>query len=439
MRPAESRAARWGDATSVPTAARLNRNAIGGVVGNVLEWYDFAVFGYFAPVIGAQFFPAQNRVAALINTFGVFAAGYLMRPIGGAIFGHIGDRLGRKHALQLSVMMMALPTTLVGCLPTAVQIGIAAPLLLVLLRLVQGVSVGGELIGSFSFVTESAPSNRRGLLGALSFCAAIGGILLGSLATTTVHGLSSPAFLQTWGWRLPFLGGCVVGGLGFWMRRGMAETADFERTRRAGGVERSPVVEALRSMPGRIVHLAGAALVVAGGFYMLFVWWPTYLTHIIEPPVPHALIVNTLSMLVLLVLTPAMGWLSDLVGRRAVLVGALGGLLMATYPLFLWTDHRSFSSAVASQALFAVLMGGVMGPLPAMAVEMFPTRMRFSGIAVGYNLALAVIGGTTPLVCTWLIARTGDITAPAYYLMLLTLVCLGACLRLPARADDRLP
>ncbi len=417
----------------------LKRNAVGGVVGNVLEWYDFAVFGYFAPVIGAQFFPAQNRLAALINTFGVFAAGYLMRPIGGAIFGYIGDRLGRKRALELSVALMALPTTLLGCLPTHAQIGITASLLLVLLRLVQGVSVGGELVGSISFVTEIAPSGRRGFLGSLSFSSATTGILLGSAAATIVHGLSSPAFLQTWGWRLPFLGGCVVGGLGFWMRRGMEETGDFERAKRAGAVERNPVLEALRTMPGRILHLAAVVLVVGGGFYMLFVWWPTYLTQIIEPPVPHALMVNTISMLVLIVLVPAAGWLSDLMGRRAVLVAALGGLLVATYPLFVWTDHGAFGPALRAQVLFAVLMSGAMGPIAAVAVEMFPTRTRFSGIAVGYNLTMAVIGGTAPLVSTWIIVRTGNIAAPAYYLMLLVLVCLGASLLLPSRADERLP
>ena len=162
----------------------LKKNIFGGVVGNILEWYDFAVFGFFAPIIGSQFFPSDNPMAALIKTFGVFAAGYLMRPIGGIIFGHFGDKLGRKRALQLSVMMMAIPTTLIAFLPTHAQIGLLAPILLVLIRLIQGVSVGGELVGSISFITEIAPKNRRGFFGSFSVCSAVGGILLGSAVAT---------------------------------------------------------------------------------------------------------------------------------------------------------------------------------------------------------------------------------------------------------------
>ena len=408
----------------------LKRNIFGGVVGNVLEWYDFAVFGFFAPIIGSQFFPSDNPMAALIKTFGVFAAGYLMRPIGGIIFGHFGDKLGRKRALQLSVMIMAIPTTLIAFLPTHAQIGLAAPILLVLIRLIQGVSVGGELVGSISFITEIAPKNRRGFFGSFAVCSAVGGILLGSAVATIAHGLFDAEFLKNWGWRIPFMLGFAIGGFGLWMRKGMVETPQFEKVKEAGAIGRSPVIEAVKSMPGRIFHVVAMLVMYAGGFYMLFVWWPTYLTTIVVPPIPHALMVNTISMVVLMILIPAMGYLSDIIGRKIVIAAAFFGTAILAYPLVIWTDHGVFSSALISQLIFAVLIAGALGPMAATLVELFPTRIRFSGIGVSYNIALAIFGGTAPLVSTWLVSRTGDIESPAYYLIAMSIISLIATLTL---------
>lgn len=405
----------------------LRRNTIGGVVGNILEWYDFAVFGYFAPVIGAQFFPSEDKLASVISAFGVFAAGYMMRPLGGVIFGSIGDRMGRKKALQISVAMMALPTILLGLLPTHARIGVAASVLLVLLRLIQGASVGGELIGSISFITEIAPPGRRGLYGSWSAFSAIGGVMLGSLVATVLHSVLDDAAIQAWGWRVPFLAGFFVAGFGVWMRKGMIESPEFEKQKEAGDIGKSPVLEALRSMPGRILHVLFLIMVHGGGFYMLFVWWPTYLTKIIPHPVPHALTVNTLSMLLLMGLIPLMGLLSDLWGRRKILVFSMGSLVVFSYPLFLYTDHGSFAGALLCQFFFALFVSGIQGTVSATMVEMFPTRTRFSGIAIGYNVSLALFGGTAPLISTWLIHRSGhDITAPAYYLIALAFVSLAA-------------
>ena len=407
----------------------LKRNIVGGVIGNILEWYDFAVFGYFAPIIGAQFFPSEDKLASTISAFGVFAAGYMMRPLGGMIFGSIGDRLGRKKALQLSVTMMALPTILLAFLPTHAQIGVAASILLVLLRLIQGVSVGGELIGSISFITESAPPRWRGLYGSWTLFSAIGGVMLGSLMATILHGILDEGAIHDWGWRIPFLAGFGVAGFGVWMRKGMVETPDFQKHREAGDIEKSPILEALRSMPRKILHLMFLVMVMGGGFYMLFVWWPTYLTKIIPRPVPHALMVNTISMLALMILIPIMGLLSDIWGRRKVLVSAMGALVIFTYPLFVYSDQGTFIGALVCQLLFALFFSGIQGTMSATMAEMFPMKTRFSGIAIGYNISLALFGGTAPLVSTWLIDKTDhDITAPAYYLIALTLMSLGAAL-----------
>src|SRR5262245_15280717 len=202
------------------------RTSLAGGIGNLLEWYDFAVFGYFAPFISAQFFPAADPVAGLINTFGVFAAGYLMRPLGGVLFGQIGDRLGRARALQLSIFVMAVPTTLIAFLPTHAQIGVLAPALLVVLRLAQGLSIGGEFVGSCCYLVETAPAGRPGFFGSWSVFGTVGGMLLGSAVATLMHGFLSPEQLHAWGWRLPFLAGVLVGVVGWWMRRGVQETPE---------------------------------------------------------------------------------------------------------------------------------------------------------------------------------------------------------------------
>lgn len=415
-----------GDTSNPP--AHLRRNTIGGVIGNVLEWYDFAVFGYFAPIIGAHFFPAESQLAALINAFGVFAAGYLMRPLGGLIFGFIGDRMGRKHALQWSVLLMAIPTTMLGLLPTYAQIGVTASVLLVLLRLLQGLSVGGELIGSMSFITEIAPANRRGLFGSWTLFSATCGVMLGSAVAAAAHWLLEPATLTSWGWRLPFMAGLLVGGIGLWMRKGMVETPDFQRLKDTGEVDRNPLLDAIQSTPTHIIRVGAMVVLMGGGFYMLFVWWPTYLTKIVTPPVPHALTVNTISMAALMMLIPVAGWLSDRVGRKTVMVTSLVGFVLAGWPLFVLTDHGTFLAALCAQLVFALLLAGLQGPMPAAMVEMFPARTRLSGIGVGYNISLAVFGGTAPLVSTWLVAHTGSIMAPAYYLIFLAAVSLVAAL-----------
>ena len=401
-----------------------------GIIGNVLEWYDFAVFGYYAPIIGTLFFPSDSKYAALIKAYGVFAAGYMMRPIGGAIFGHMGDRVGRKKALQVSVLMMAIPTACLGLVPTYDRIGLAAPVILIVLRLIQGISVGGEFIGSMSFTTEIAPPNRRGFYGSLTTLSAVGGVMLGSAVATVMQNLLGEESMLSWGWRLPFLAGIVIGGFGLWMRKGMVEPPAFKKLKATENVHKSPVIQVIRDMPGRIGHAAALVVLFGGGFYMLFVWWPTYLTHMVQPAVPHALMINTIATLFVMALIPLSGYLSDRVGRKKMLVASSLGIAVAAYPLFVLTDHGVFESALAAQLIFALLFCNIQGSIPATLAEMFPTAMRFSGIALGYNLTLALIGGTAPMVCTWLVATTGDIASPAYYLIVMALIGSVAALKI---------
>ncbi len=401
-----------------------SRHALAGTVGNILEWYDFAVYGFLAPTIGPLFFPEDDTMAGLIKTYGIFAAGYLMRPVGGIVFGHVGDRMGRKKALQLSIAMMAIPTVLVGLLPVYSQIGPMAALLLIVLRLVQGISVGGELIGSMSYLVETAPPGRRGLNGSWSVCGGVAGILLGSLVATLLNNLLSPSAMNDWGWRVPFLSGVVIFAIGSWLRRSLVESPDFTAASAAGRISENPLASVLREMPLRVLHMSSSILLFATSFYMLFVWMPTYLTDIVSPAVDHALLVNTLAMCLLLVFIPISGHLSDSVGRKKVMLTASAALGLLVYPLFVILDQGVMLVALGIQIIFAVLVGSIQGPLPAFLVESFPPQSRYTAIGLSYNITLAIFGGTAPLLCTWLIRETGNLASPALYLAVLAVISI---------------
>ncbi len=418
---------------------RNTKNLVAGVFGNVLEWYDFAVFGFLAPVISDQFFPADDTLAGLIKVYGVFAAGYLMRPLGGVIFGHIGDRRGRKRALELSILLMALPTFLVGCLPTHAQFGATAAGLLIALRLVQGISIGGELIGSISYIVEIAPPKKRGLHGSWTLFTATGGILLGSLTVTLLRAVLEDESMALWGWRLPFLFGVAIAAVGIWLRVGLDESKVFEESSALDRSSRSPVARALSEAGKPIAQLCGLLSLFGSGFYMLFVWMPTYFSDILQPPVAHAYWINSLSMVLLLAMIPVAGALSDRLGRRVVLmVGiVLAGVL--AYPFFLIVDTSVATYALAAQLVIAAVFAATMGPMPAYMAEMFPTRIRSSAIGISYNITVGLLGGTTPLVSTWLIAETGDVASPALYLIAVSAVSAAVLLTLRVKEGSPLP
>jgi MHS family proline/betaine transporter-like MFS transporter len=395
------------------------------MIGNLLEWYDFAIYGYFAAPIGRHFFPHQDPVAQLLSAFGVFAVGYLMRPVGGALIGHIGDRFGRRAALTFSVVAMAIPTFLIGLLPGYATIGLAAPVALTLLRMVQGLSVGGEYTSSMVFLVEHAPERRRGLMGALASCGATAGILLGSAVGAGFAATMSSAALEAWGWRIPFLLGLVVGIAGYGLRRHVQETLPTERRQRA------PIVETLRDHWWVVLGIAGLSAFFAAGFYVTFVYLVSWLQTADGIAPARALEINSFSMAVVLPITIAAGWLSDRTGRKPFLLLATILGFVAALPLWWMMHHPSAELAQLGQLGLVLIVGLFVGALPAAMVECAPPSVRCTAVALGYNVTLGVIGGLTPLVAAWLVERTGDELAPAFLIMATAVISFLVILRMP--------
>ena len=392
------------------------RTIVAGAIGNALELYDFAVFGYFAPVISAQFFPADEPIAGLLKTFGIFAVGYMARPLGGVLLGYLGDRIGRQRVLRISIVIMAIPTTLICILPTHEQIGIWAAVLLVLLRLVQGISVGGEFIGSMCYLIEVAPPGKRGLTGSYVNVSGTLGILIGSAVAAVINLTLSAEAIAEWGWRLPFLGGLILGFAGWWLRRGLLETPAFQAVVDRGATVRNPVLQALRQTPLLILQISLVVLLLGVGFYSTFVWMPTYLAHIVTPPVAHAYLINTLAMILLVAVMPLGGHLADRFGYKRIQGAVMVAIPILAYPLFLLLDTGGTAAVVAAMAVFAVFYALLDGSAPITLVAQVPVEVRNSTIAVGYNLTFALFGGTAPLIATWLIKETGDLAAPAWFM-----------------------
>jgi MHS family proline/betaine transporter-like MFS transporter len=381
------------------------------MIGNVLEWYDFAIYGYFATQIGRNFFPHEDAVAQLLSAFGVFAIGYLMRPIGGVIVGHIGDRFGRRAALTFSVTAMAIPTFLIGLLPGYQTIGLLAPIGLTLLRIVQGLSVGGEYTSSMVFLIERAPEGRRGLMGALAASGSALGILLGSAVGAAFAASMSTAGLDAWGWRIPFLLGLVVGIAGYMLRRYVLEAGVVEKRTRL------PIIETLHDHWRAVAGFAGLSVYTAVTFYVGFVYLVSWLQTADGIPPSRSLEINTFSMVMTLPVVITAGWLSDWIGRKPLMLLASIGGLIGALPLFWLMNHPSELLAQLGQLGLVLLIGVYYGALPAVLVEAAPPAVRCTAVALGYNLCYGLFGGLSPLVATWLVERTGDEIAPAFLIM----------------------
>jgi MHS family proline/betaine transporter-like MFS transporter len=422
-------------ATAEQKAPELRHRIMAGFIGNVVEWYDFALYGYLAGVIAPIFFPEHDPTAGLIATYGIFAAGFVMRPIGAAAFGWFGDRYGRARTMQISVMMMALPTLLLGLLPSYAQAGIIAPALLVLVRLLQGLSVGGEFSSSATYLVETAPDGKRGLVGSWANIGSMAGSLLGVGAAALVTNLFDPETLSAWAWRLPFLGGALLGTTAIWIRHNLHNSQRFQ-AHHAGRDETSPLLDAFTTNRRETLLALTFAACYGTCFYIAFVYLPEWLSGQGLMARGTALTVNTAMTLIVIPLMPLAAVVGDRWLPRRTWIGlAILLLALVAWPLHWWmlTSGGSLASVIATHALTFALLSVPLGSGPALFVEMFPQCDRLSGYSVAFNVGVGIFGGLTPMIATSLIAATGAATAPAFYL----LVAAGAAVVALALTPDR--
>lgn len=397
-----------------PSLARI---ILVGLMGNVMEWYDFAVYGYFAMVIGDQFFPATDPAVSLIASFGAFAAGFLMRPIGGLVFGRIGDLVGRQRAMLVSVMAMAVPTVLMSLLPTYGTVGIAAPLVLVGLRIIQGLSVGGEFTSSLIFLAEHAPSGRRSLTAIWGNWGAVLGILLGSGVGLWVTEWLTEAQVQAWGWRVPFALGGLLALVAWLVRRGLH--VDLPPIR-----SESPVRDVFTRYRGAILRVALLNVGTGVAFYTVFIYAVSYIRNIDHLTESVALELNTISMSTLLLLLPVVAWMSDRWGSRGILTLANTLLVLLSYPLFQLIHSSDPDLILMGELGFAVLVALGTGGILVLNASLIPAPVRCTGLGFAYNASMGLFGGTTPLIAAWLIKVTDNPLAPAYWLLTAAIVSL---------------
>ncbi|MGV0853785.1 MFS transporter [Mycolicibacterium phlei] len=408
----------------------VRRAVTGASIGNAVEWFDFAIYGFLATFIAAKFFPAGNDTAALLNTFAIFAAAFFMRPLGGFVFGPLGDRIGRQRVLALVILLMSAATVLIGLLPTYASIGVAAPLLLLFLRCLQGFSAGGEYGGGAVYLAEFSDERRRGMTITFMAWSGVVGFLLGSVTVTLLQALLPAAAMDSYGWRIPFLIAGPLGLVGLYIRLRLDDTPQFAELSRSDQVAESPLREAVTTSWRPILQVIGLFIVFNIGYYVVFTFLPTYFIKTLEFSKTDSFVSITLASLVALVLILPFAALSDRIGRRPMLIAGAVGFIVFGYPLFLLLNSGSLAGAIAAHCGLAVIESIYISVAVSAGVELFATRVRYSGFSIGYNVCVAAFGGTTPYVVTWLTARTGDNLAPSWYLVAAAVVSLVTVLTL---------
>ena len=411
------------------TRSNVRRAATTAVLGQILEWYDFFLYGTAAALVfGKLFFPVgSDPLTGTIAAFGVFTVGFIARPIGGVLCGHIGDRHGRKVVMMLTLLTMGSATVLMGVLPTYQQIGIAAPALLVLLRILQGLAAGGEWSGSILLIHENAPQSKRGALSAWSPCGAAFGFVLSTGAFMLAHNLPSGDFLS-WGWRLPFLASAVLVALGLWMRRSVGESAAFAEVKATHHQSRMPLIEVLRQCPREVLTVFGLRFGEGGASYIFFAFSIAYGQFL---GIKSSWILGglTLSMLLMIPVSLFCGYLTDKVGRKPVYLAGAIAMLLVAWPYFALLGSGVYWEVITALLLANSLTLGILeGSQPAFISEMLPVHLRFSGLGIGRELSSVLGGGLSPMIATALLAHYRSAMPVALYLGALGLVTVIATL-----------
>lgn len=404
-------------------AARAARKALAaGTVGNFVEWYEWAIYGFSAPTIAALLFPKSDTAAALLATFAIYGVGFLFRPLGGFFFGNLGDKIGRRNVLSAVILMMGVGTTMIGLVPTYGQIGLLAPVLLLVARLIQGFSAGGEFPGSNSFVVEYAPPARRGFWAAISLSSTVLPTIVGALTVMAFTSSLSADAYNSWGWRVPFLIAAPLSIVGLWIRLKMEDTPAYREVEASETVEKMPLVRALKEYPKQIAYVLAFSALTGVVFYIVSGYFASYLTVNVGISKTTALLSTVVAYSLFLIVSPVFGLISDKVGRKPVLYIGCAVQALVSVPAFLVAQGGNLATAILGQALLVLGVSITGAGMAVTQAEMFPTRVRYSGSSFAYNIAYTVFGGTAPLLCAFLIVQTGSRLAPGVYVAVLAAV-----------------
>ena len=425
-----------GSDVAEPSEATVRRAVAASAMGNCIEWFDFGVYsaGAITATIGRVFFPTHSSTAAVLASLAVFAGAFVVRPFGGFFFGPLGDRLGRQRVLAITIILMSGATFVIGVLPTYTTIGVAAPILLVLARMLQGFSAGGEYGGAATFIAEYAPDGRRGFYGSWLEFGTLGGFVLGSGLVLGVNLLLTQAQMDGWGWRIPFLVALPLGLIGLYLRTKLEDTPAFQQMSKSGRVARSPLKETLLGNWRMILNLIGIVLLLNVADWTFLTFMPTFMTHNLGISDTTSQVVMISVEVCMMVVITFFGRLSDRIGRKPLLITAAIGFIVLGYPavaLMIAGGVARLAIGFAILGLLLVLMLAVIGStFPAM----FPTRVRYGSFAIGYNLSTSAFGGTAPFVISALISVTGNNYIPAFYLIVAGVIAIVPILLIPETA-----
>ncbi|MGW7818046.1 glycine betaine/L-proline transporter ProP [Streptomyces puniciscabiei] len=438
--PKPRRATKARDVT-VTDPALVKRAVKAAALGNAMEWFDFGVYSYIAVTLGKVFFPSGNPTAQLLSTFGAFAAAFLVRPLGGMVFGPLGDRVGRQKVLALTMIMMAAGTFAIGLIPSYASIGVGAPLLLLAARLVQGFSTGGEYAGASTFIAEYAPDKKRGFFGSWLEFGTLAGYIGGAGLVTLMTALLSSHDLVAWGWRIPFLIAGPMGIVGLYLRMRLEETPAFaaEVEKAEAARPKVPLREMVAGQWKALLLCMGLVLVFNVTDYMLLSYMPSYLTSELKYDETHGLLVVLGVMALMMIVQPFAGALTDRVGRRPVIAAGCAGFLFLSVPALLLIRQGSLLAVGLGMGALGLLLVCFTAAMPAALPALFPTRVRYGSLSIGFNVSVSLFGGTTPLVVTALIGVTGNMMMPAYYMMAAAVIGGFAVWRMTESAGRPLP
>ncbi|UVS82412.1 Proline porter II [Actinokineospora sp. UTMC 2448] len=421
-----------------PDQTAVKKAVAASAMGNCIEWYDFGVFGFMPAVLGAVFFAAGSPTANTLGTFAVLAVAFVARPFGGFVFGPLGDRIGRQKVLATTIILMSGSTFAIGLFPSYASVGVLAPILVILARLLQGFSAGGEYGGAATFIAEYAPDRRRGFLGSWLEFGTLTGFFLGAGVVTTCTVLLGDETMRDWGWRIPFLLAGPLGLIGLYLRVKLEDTPLFRELSAKHEVSRSPLKTVLRTQWRAILHLIGYIVLLNIADYVMLTYMESYLTNALglEGHTPLLVIMGVI-LGMMLIITP-IGALTDRVGRKPFLYASAAGFILLPIPAFTLMGTGNVALLTVGLAIIGVLLTFLLATIPSVLPAMFPTEVRYGAFAIGYNLSTALFAGTAPYIVTKLVSSTGNDLIPAYYLMGAAIIAAVPIYLLPETAGRSL-